>query len=82
MKKMYVKPEIMIERFDLAQHIADCNWELINSTKDECSAEPDESLTGMPNLFMSEANGCFVTPDAFDDLCYHDGTSGVTVFAS
>ena len=33
-KKKYEKPKIIYEKFDLSQHIADCAWELTNSTKE------------------------------------------------
>lgn len=81
--KKYVKPELFYERFELTQHIAACAWDLTTSTKDTCSAQADpDFLPGLPNLFMSEANGCVYTPDVYQNYCYHDGAQGVNVFAS
>lgn len=86
--KKYVKPELFYERFELSQHIADCDWELTNSTKDTCSAEADETLSGMENLFVSVANGCVYIPAGYEGsnyeglVCYHDGGEGANVFAS
>lgn len=82
--KKYVKPELIYEKFELTQHIADCAWELTNSTKDTCSAQADpDYLPGFPNLFMSDANGCTLIPGTnYQDYCYHDGAQGVNVFAS
>ena len=81
--KKYVKPELVYERFELTQHIADCAWELTNSTKDTCSAQADpDFLPGFQNLFVAEANGCQITSDVYQDYCYHDGANGVNVFAS
>ena len=81
--KKYVKPELFYEKFELAQHIADCAWELTNSTKDTCAAQADpDLLPGFPNLFASEGNGCIYTTDVYQDYCYHDGAQGVNVFAS
>lgn len=82
--KKYVKPELVYEKFELSQHIADCAWELTNSTKDTCSAEADpDYLPGFPNLFMAEANGCSLIPGTtYQDYCYHDGAQGANVFAS
>lgn len=83
-KKKYVKPKIFFERFELSQHIADCAWELTNSTKDTCSAQADpDFLPGMPNLFVSDRNGCVLIPGTnYQDYCYQDGAQGVNVFAS
>lgn len=82
-KKMYVKPMIYLEKFELSKHIADCAWELTNSTKDNCAAEADpDYLPGFPNLFVSSENGCAVTSDVYENYCYQDGAQGVNVFAS
>ena len=82
--KKYVKPELVYERFELTQHIADCAWELTNATKETCSAQADpDYLPGFPNLFMSDTNGCILIPGTnYQNYCYHDGTQGVNVFAS
>lgn len=82
--KKYVKPELIYEKFELTQHIADCAWELTNSTENTCSAQADpDYLPGFPNLFMSDASGCDLIPgENYQDYCYHDGVQGVNVFAS
>lgn len=82
--KKYVKPELFYEQFELTQHIADCAWELTNSTKDTCHAQADpDYLPGFPNLFMHDASGCVLIPGInYQDYCYHDGAQGVNVFAS
>lgn len=82
--KKYVKPELFYEQFELTQHIADCAWELTNSTKENCSAQSDpDYLPGFANLFMQDANGCVLIPGTnYQDYCYHDGAQGVNVFAS
>lgn len=82
--KKYVKPELFYEQFELTQHIADCAWELTNSTKDTCHAQADpDYLPGFHNLFMHDANGCVLIPGTnYQDYCYHDGAQGVNVFAS
>lgn len=82
-KKIYVKPSVYMERFEVSQHVADCAWELVNSTKETCSAQSDpDYLPAGLTLFMDGANGCMVTPDTYGDYCYHDGTQGVNIFAS
>ena len=84
--KKYVKPELFYEYYELSQHIADCAWELTSATKDTCSAaaDPDYLLPYVgSNLFMSSNYGCVLIPgDNYSDVCYHDGTAGVNVFAS
>ncbi len=82
--KKYVKPELFYEQFELSQHIADCAWELTNSTKETCSALADpDFLPGLPNLFMNSENGCVLIPgENYGDYCYHDGAQGANVFAS
>ena len=84
--KKYVKPELFFEQFELSQHIADCAWELLTSTKDTCSASPDLEQLGWlagNNLFMNEQNGCSLIPGKnYGDYCYQDGAGGFNVFAS
>lgn len=87
--KKYVKPMITLERFELSQNIADCAWELKNSTDiNNCSAEPDNnfffgSMNG--NLFTeSTANGCTIIAGVqYEDYCYQNGSgSPFKVFKS
>lgn len=82
--KKYVKPELFYEQFELSKHIADCAWELTNSTKETCSAQADpDYLPGFSNLFMDSSNGCVLIPGVnYEAFCYHDGAQGVNVFAS
>ena len=82
--KKYIKPELFYEQYELSQHIADCAWELTNSTKDACSAQADpDYLPGFKNLFMNESSGCELIPGKnYEDYCYHDGAQGANVFAS
>lgn len=84
--KKYVKPELFYERFELSQHIADCDWELTNATKQSCFAVADEDLPFTQTLFASSANLCDWIPTEFggtyEGICYHDGTDGGNVFNS
>ena len=81
--KKYVKPELFYEKYELTQHIADCAWEFKeHTTVDNCYAQGDsEKVPIEGNLFVSHSN-CTVTPDVYDDYCYHDGAQGVNVFIS
>lgn len=86
--KKYVKPMITLERFELSQNIADCAWELNNSDKASCSAEPDNnfffgSMNG--NLFTEgTTNGCDIIAGVqYEDYCYQNGSgSPFNVFKS
>ncbi len=81
--KKYVKPEVFIEKFELNQHIADCAWELKNSTQNTCSAQADPNIIpGLDNLFMSFDNGCVFTPEIYGDYCYQNGLPHALVYAS
>lgn len=81
--KKYIKPEVFIEKYELNQHVADCAWELTNSTMDTCSAEADpDIIPGLPNLFVSFDNGCVFTTDVYGDFCYQNGSESANVFAS
>ena len=82
MKRKYVKPQVVFEKFELTKHVADCAWEL-NSTQSECFAEADpDYIPGLPNLFAKGITGCVVTSDVYQDYCYQDGAQGANVFAS
>lgn len=83
-KKMYVKPMIYLEKFELSKHIADCAWELTSSDENTCAAEADpDYLPGFPNLFVSSGNGCILIPGVNqEEYCYQDGAQGANVFAS
>lgn len=57
--KKYVKPELFFEQFELSTHIADCAWELVNSSDaNSCAAKPDPNFnTGVDpsiNVFANE----------------------------
>ena len=83
-KKMYVKPMIYLEKFELSKHIADCAWELTSSDDKNCmaKADPDYLGSGMANLFVSSDIGCDVTPDNYGVYCYQNGGEGANVFKS
>ena len=85
--KKYVKPELFYERFELSQHIADCAWELTNSTKETCFAVPDNDYIPIEgNLFASQNNGCTWIASEFGgpytEYCYQGSTEGANVFTS
>ena len=71
--KKYVKPELFYEQFEMAQHIANCGWEL-QYVANACVAKPDVNEWGDYDqlLFASEGQGCTVTN--VQDYCYQNGS--------
>lgn len=85
--KKYVKPELFYEEFELTQHIADCAWELTNSTKETCFAVPDtDYLPVTDTLFAGQDRGCTWVAAEFGGpykyYCYQGGGEGANVFNS
>ena len=83
--KKYIKPEFFYERYELAQHIADCQWEITSQEMNTCQAY-GEIGTGYEDmsLFVSGI-ACDIAIDkqAWEDYCYQNGADGVMkVFAS
>lgn len=74
--KKYVKPELFYEHFELAQHIANCYWELNSASETSCVAEAEDQGQGF-TLFMT-AKGCEAGPDnkSYEQYCLHTGTEG------
>lgn len=75
--KKYVKPELFYERYELSQHIADCQWEMNMAEKETCVAEPDQDPYFLPLSFgtlFSDQPRC----DHIDweQYCYQTGTPG------
>lgn len=79
MKKKYEKPQIYIEKFELAQHIATCDFKLNNTDVHSCEA-PSESL-GMEEsvLFIKSNTDCKIE---FEGYCYTNGSMGTATFTS
>ena len=72
--KKYVKPELFYERFELSQHIADCQWEL-KFANGVCIAEADPDYMGndMLPLFASSNTNCGTPADETQNYCYQPG---------
>lgn len=79
--KNYIKPELFYERYELAQHIADCDWELTQADGNTCKANPDlDQLGPQPTLFTDNA-GCEATD--WERYCYQPGAADdIKVFMS
>lgn len=68
--KHYVKPELYVERFELAQHIAGCQVLMTLNSGAECTSK-DGSFAGMPTKgwFTSAAN-CSTQMTDYEGYCY------------
>lgn len=68
MKKVYEKPQVYMERFELAEHIAGCNF-----TFDNESGHFNGYVDGeyIENAFISQTEGCG-TP--LGSYCYFNGS--------
>ena len=75
MKKKYEKPQVYIERFELAQHIAKCDWDFNQST-DPRSCEAVSNLYGWSDaLFSGNVEDCTINinPDDYERYCVFAG---------
>ena len=83
--KVYVKPEIRIERFNLSKHIAACAYDLSNLTDKTvtCYAvgDPDFDKEGQ-FVFTSASNICNITEDQSEFYCYTTGSSDMNIYNS
>lgn len=66
MKKVYVKPCIYMENFELSTHIANCKFSYTAQEENGCYATG--SMPGAPDIdiqiFGSGTEGCLVVEDA------------------
>lgn len=76
MKKEYEKPQIYIERFELAQHIASCDFKLNYTDVLSCAAKY-EYIDQL--LFVESNKSCEVE---FEGYCYTNGSMGTATFTS
>lgn len=78
MKKKYVKPQVYMERFELNQHIAKCDWDYEGSLDaNNCRAESNLDGAGNMALFASTTNGCTEIIEAgnLEDYCIFAATT-------
>lgn len=80
MKKVYEKPLIMFESFEISTNIAgDCNGIVGNSSKGTCAVIG----TGGINMFTDDITACDFAPQApWDQYCYHNPTEYNDLFNS
>lgn len=85
--KVYVKPEVRIEKFNLSKHIAACAFDMSNlKNKNECVAVGDavgEIFNVPPLQLYTEVNAnCLDKEEQWEMYCYTNGPSGNNTFNS
>lgn len=84
MKKAYTKPMVMIESFELSQHIAACHFQVTNKNqaiKDGCNGEVNDIFGNIKLFYHAIANNqC--EQDGEDIYCYTTGGPANSVFSS
>ena len=69
MKKVYEKPQVYMERFELAEHIAACGLQLNSTGPNDCTVIKDRGNVGAMGLFHAAL--CEV--EEFEQYCYSGG---------
>ena len=79
MKKVYEKPQVYMERFELAEHIAGCSLTLLNDDVTKCTATGIIAGDRSDFFFISGNGSCSVPVDAY---CETNSTINVTTIMS
>ena len=79
MKKIYEKPQVYMERFELAEHIAGCSLTLQNADVASCTAIGTIAGDESQNFFISGNGACSVPVEAY---CETNSTINVTTIMS
>lgn len=79
--KVYEKPRVYIEKFELSEHVADCGWELQSNDTKSCFAtgDPDWGYPTDVLAFIADNGICKVEPQGY---CYTNSSSEVGLFKS
>lgn len=85
--KVYVKPELFYERYEVSQHIADCALEVKIADENSCAVLADPNMlpdaVGVP-LFSE--TGILCNPDItkmiLEAYCYQSGAGGIALHMS
>lgn len=78
MKKVYEKPQVYMERFELAEHIAGCS--LIMNSESEASCSASGTINGTPVFLFLDAQICtdsegdFIKSEAY---CYTNSSISI-----
>lgn len=79
--KKYVKPELFFENYELSQHIAVCDFDLVEGTLQDaehtCRFKGDDASAYGQILFTNNSNDCSI-----QSYCYSIGADGWSIFNS
>lgn len=79
--KKYVKPELFFENYELSQHIAVCDWDLmagtLNDAEHACRFKGDDAGAVGEIIFTNKEQGCSI-----QSYCYTTGADGWSIFNS
>lgn len=83
--KVYVKPDLFYESFELSHHIASCSVD-DDDTKKMTNATNGTNctytlITG-DVLFLESNDSCTTKNSVFEGYCYQTGTDGTSFFSS
>lgn len=86
MKKRYIKPQIAVENFYLAEMISGCEYEVTLTTTANCANnyDYDSSIDDAANMMGVFTSGCTIVATegmSIGSTCYHTSV-GISVFGS
>lgn len=83
MKKKYEKPQVYMEKFELAEHIAGCKLTLQQGDVDVCEATGTIGSVTLPTTdnawFLESTLACEIK---VEDYCYTNSTSTIATINS
>lgn len=80
MKKKYEKPQVYMEKFELAEHIAGCKLTLQQDDVNICEAIGSVTLPTTDNAwFLESTQACEIK---VEDYCYTNSTSTIATINS
>lgn len=80
MKKVYEKPSIFVEKYEMSQHIANsCSFITNSGTAEGCYAIGEDPYMGLIKALLESNNNC---ETKYSSFCEFNGTDPVVVATS
>lgn len=79
MKKKYEKPQVYMEKFELAEHIAGCHLTLVTKNPNECQAGGTVDDEYAESWFVEANNNCKTVAEGY---CYTNSSINVATINS
>lgn len=79
MKKKYEKPQVYMEKFELAEHIAGCSLTINSGDPMSCTGSGTVFDEYLDAWFMEDNMYCAVEPEGY---CYTNGSMNVATINS